>query len=62
MHELLLVPDNEGVQVIIEKFRRECQMMASLRHPNITQFLGLCFLEGSDLPLHGDGETRNECG
>ncbi len=51
MHELLLVPDNEGVQVIIEKFRRECQMMASLRHPNITQFLGLCFLEGSDLPL-----------
>ncbi len=25
--------------------------MAGLRHPNITLFLGLCFLEGSDLPL-----------
>ena len=25
--------------------------MSSLRHPNITQFLGLCFLPGSQLPL-----------
>ena len=25
--------------------------MAGLRHPNITQFLGLCFLEECDLPL-----------
>jgi len=25
--------------------------MASMRHPNITQFLGLCFLEGSQIPL-----------
>ncbi len=25
--------------------------MAGLRHPNITQFLGLCLLEESDLPL-----------
>ena len=25
--------------------------MASLRHPNITQFLGICFLPGNTLPL-----------
>ena len=25
--------------------------MSSLRHPNITQFLGLCFLPGTQLPL-----------
>ena len=25
--------------------------MSSLRHPNITQFLGLCFLPGTPLPL-----------
>ena len=25
--------------------------MSSLRHPNITQFLGLCFLQGTQLPL-----------
>ncbi len=36
---------------IIERYHRECQMMAGLRHPNITQFLGLSFLEGSDLPI-----------
>ncbi len=51
MHELLLDPENEGIQNTTEKYQRECQLMAGLRHPNITQFLGLCFLEGSDLPL-----------
>jgi len=37
--------------VIIEKYRRECQLMARLQHPNVTQFLGLCLLEESTLPL-----------
>ena len=27
------------------------QVMTELRHPNIVQFLGLCFLEGSTLPV-----------
>ncbi len=51
MHELLLDPGNEGVGETVDRYQRECQLMAGLRHPNITQFLGLCFLEGSDLPL-----------
>ena len=51
MHSLLLDPGNEGVQDIIQRYRQECQLMAGLRHPNITQFLGLCFMEGSHLPL-----------
>ena len=33
------------------KYYRECQLMASLRHPNITQFLSICFLHGNALPL-----------
>ena len=33
------------------KYLQECQLMSSLRHPNITQFLGLCFLPGTQLPL-----------
>ena len=33
------------------KVPTECRLMASLRHPNITQFLKLCFVEGSQLPL-----------
>ena len=28
----------------------ECQMMSTLRHPHIVQFLGVCFLPGSRLP------------
>ena len=51
MHNLLLDHGNESVQHIVQKYQQECQLMASLRHPNITQFLGLCFLETSQLPL-----------
>ncbi len=51
MHELLLDSGNEGVQETVDRYQRECQLMASLRHPNLTQFLGLCFIEGSELPL-----------
>ena len=32
------------------QFVRECQLMSTLRHPNIVQFLGVCFLSGSRLP------------
>ncbi len=51
MYELLLDPGNKGFRETVDRYQRECQLMAGLRHPNITQFLGLCFLEGSDLPL-----------
>ena len=36
---------------MLRKYLQECQLMSSLRHPNITQFLGLCFLPGTQLPL-----------
>ena len=32
------------------EFVKECQLMSTLRHPNIVQFLGVCFLQGSRLP------------
>ena len=32
------------------QFVRECQLMSTLRHPNIVQFLGVCFFQGSQLP------------
>ncbi len=51
MHELLLDPVSQGVRETVDRYQRECQLMAGLRHPNITLFLGLCFLEGSELPL-----------
>ena len=36
---------------MVRKYLQECQLMSGLRHPNITQFLGLCFLPGTQLPL-----------
>ena len=32
------------------EFVRECKLMSTLRHPNIVQFLGLCFFPNSRLP------------
>ena len=36
---------------MVIRYLEECQLMSSLRHPNITQFLGLCFIPGTQLPL-----------
>ena len=51
IHEALLDVENEGVPEMIQKYQQECQLMSSLRHPNVTLFLGLCFLPGTQLPL-----------
>ena len=45
MYNTLIDSDNEGADRIIEKYYDECQLLSSLRHPNIVQFLGICFLE-----------------
>ena len=36
--------------LVPSQFVKECQMMSTLRHPNIVQFLGVCFLPASRLP------------
>ena len=36
---------------MVRKYLQECQLMSRLHHPNITHFLGLCFLPGTRLPL-----------
>ena len=51
IHEILLDVGNVGVQEIAAKYMQECQLMSDLRHPNITQFLGLCLLSGCQLPV-----------
>ena len=51
IHEILLDVGNDGVQDISTKYAQECQMMSDLRHPNITLFLGLCFLPNCQLPV-----------
>ena len=43
------MPDEE-IDKASTQFMKECQLMSTLRHPNIVQFLGLCFYQGSRLP------------
>ena len=51
IHEDLLDPGNEGVRDIAERHVQECQLMSDLHHPNITLFLGVCFLPNCQLPV-----------
>ena len=54
MYETLIDPGNEGADRMIHKYYDECRLLSDLRHPNIVQFLGICFLEvqpGSPLNL-----------
>lgn len=51
LHGVLLDAGNAGVENITDKYLQECQLMSSIRHPNIAQFLGICFLPDSQLPV-----------
>ena len=44
------VPEDEILRVS-SQFVRECQLMSTLRHPNVVQFLGVCFFPGSRLVM-----------
>ena len=48
IHEGLV---DAGHQEIIKKIQRECHIMSSLRHPNIVQFLGICFFSEGTAPV-----------
>lgn len=52
IHETLIDSRGEGHQSMIRKIEYECRTMSSLRHPNIVQFLGICFFEEiSNIPV-----------
>ena len=40
----------KGIERASREFVRECQLMSTLRHPHIVQFLGVCFLPRSGMP------------
>ena len=50
-HEILLDPENEGVENMIRRFGKECELMSHVRHPNIVQFMGICFQQDSPYPI-----------
>ena len=51
IHAALLDAGNVGIQDVASKYVQECQLMSDLRHPNITLFLGVCFLPNFQLPV-----------
>ena len=53
IHEFFQDPTKmprEGTERASREFVRECQLMSTLRHPHIVQFLGVCFLPNSRMP------------
>ena len=53
IHDLLQAEDDATAaepSKAVTEFVRECQLMSTLRHPNIVQFLGVAFFSGSRLP------------
>lgn len=51
VHEILIDPREGGSQKQVERYYNECILLSQLRHPNIVQFLGICFLPQSRLPV-----------
>ena len=51
LHDALVEAENEGLEDIVGRYAQECRLMANIRHPNITQFLGLFFLPEAETPL-----------
>ena len=48
---VLIDAGNVGMEIVASKYVQECQLMSDLRHPNITLFLGVCFLPNCHLPV-----------
>lgn len=48
MHDILIQYDSEH---LVDRYYRQCVLLSELRHPNIVQFLGICFLPDSHLPM-----------
>ena len=51
IHNTLIDVENVGAENIVQRYIRECQLMGSLHHPHIVQFMGICFLPESRLPV-----------
>ena len=50
-HMALLDPLAAGFDRILNRFLLECQMLSKLNHPNIVQFIGMCFLKHYSHPV-----------
>ena len=51
IYDVLINPQNLGAQRLVDRYYSECSLLSELRHPHIVQFLGICFLPDSQLPV-----------
>ena len=51
LHEALIDLENAGAERMVSNFLEECKLMSELRHPRIAQFLGVCLLPSSSIPI-----------
>ena len=51
IYDALIDPENQGAQAMVDKYYSECSLLSELRHPHVVQFLGICFLSDSQLPV-----------
>ena len=41
----------QGVEDTVRRYEQECRLLAQIQHPNIVQFIGVYFEEGSRVPI-----------
>lgn len=51
LHQAFLDPNNLGLETVLDKFVLECRLLADIRHPNIVQFMGICFFGENPYPV-----------
>ena len=52
IHDILFNSATRPEQAaLLERFAGECELLGGLHHPCIVQFLGVCFEQGSPLPV-----------
>ena len=51
IHDSLADPTNYGVHNIVARYAKECRLLSNLRHPNVVQFIGVCFFQKEKLPI-----------
>ena len=51
IHDTLVDSQNVGVQHLVEKFIAECELMSTIRHPNIVTYYGIAIFDDSSIPV-----------
>ena len=51
LYDTLIEAENLGALRMVDRYYGECSLLSELRHPHVVQFLGICLLPDSHLPI-----------